>query len=199
MAITELATFPTTDVVRGNNIDIQQTSSCRQLFIFALELRTLSWVYRAFDGTTGVITDTLAVYNENKSVTSLQYAAPTGSYTTTPYAIPSSSFMNFTFMGIIMALPPGAGFSIHPDGHWSYSRPVLPVETGLPRDIVQKYRGTKTTHKALYNLAYKQSRDYSYYNTSWDGSAWVAPTGSDLDQGSFRTNGVWITFKKPAF
>jgi len=62
-----------------------------------------------------------------------------------------------------------------------------------------KSRSRRTSHKALFNKAFGQERDYSYY---------IAPNPGTLTElnykeylayyfgymGGFRTNGVWITF-----
>jgi hypothetical protein len=82
----------------------------------------------------------------------------------------------------------GTGFSVHPAGHWSYSSvngALLP--SGEFYDIVQPYKKPATTHKALFNQAFEQNRDYSFYNEDFP--------GKDVeDVGSFRTTGIWITF-----
>jgi hypothetical protein len=86
----------------------------------------------------------------------------------------------------------GSGFNIHPAGHWSCSR-----GRGISGfDIIKPYDKPEVTHKDMFNKAFNQFREYTYYGLYsnfgrfFDSSI---PT-SGWDMGSFRTNGVWLTF-----
>lgn len=87
---------------------------------------------------------------------------------------------------------PTVGMSIHPAGHWAICTPVMQAESGalVYSDIVNyRIRGSdhRTTHKALYNDAFNDSRDYSDYRDL----GLPEPTGKDAPLGTFRTFGIW--------
>ena len=87
-------------------------------------------------------------------------------------------------------LPNGTDLNIatHPNGHWSCHQrtdgtgwtlnPTYSTETAEAFDFIRPFNGTATTHKAAFNTAFGQSRDYSYYQTLGE-------------SGSFCTYGIW--------
>ena len=107
-------------------------------------------------------------------------------------------------------LLPGNSIPAHPDGHWSVcmnrvqgeiffdGEEEMPVATGnlidpLPGstetipwfDVIHVHGGADTTHKAAFNKAFGQDRDYSY---------WADPDGSDEEEeyGGFMSGALWI-------
>ena len=82
----------------------------------------------------------------------------------------------------------GVGFNVHPKGHWSCQ--IAGADMGnlvalrQAFDIVQPKGGRRTTHKALFNQAFRQTRDYSFYTEAFSEKQLVDP-------GSFRTFGIW--------
>jgi hypothetical protein len=77
-------------------------------------------------------------------------------------------------------------FNWHPKGHWSINHPLYPNPNfDLPNwqvDIVNTRVGQtdkRTTHKALYNAAFSDTRDYTYYDDDTN------------YKGVFRTAGLW--------
>ena len=104
----------------------------------------------------------------------------------------------------LMWLRPDRGFSIHPAGHWGHAAGTSAsgdVVNTIPtkKDSDGKRTPVRTTHKAMFNKAFGQNRDYSYY---------VAPDVGPLTpenyrefsahalgyMGGFKTFGIWITF-----
>lgn len=90
----------------------------------------------------------------------------------------------------VMDTAPWTGFSVHPAGHWSHAGPHGVDEEF---DIVKPANSKATSHKQLFNTAFGQSREHSYY-------AEIYPEGmegggfSRADIGTFRTSGIWVTF-----
>lgn len=86
-----------------------------------------------------------------------------------------------------------SGFNVHPAGHWSHAGPH-----GIDEefDIVQAKGKARTSHKFLFNKAFAQTRTHDYYGQAFDDGLEDASGngGSAGDVGSFRTNGIWITF-----
>lgn len=163
--------------------------------IFALELRTMSLNYQLTDQIAGQMTQELWVYNEKVK----EFVSPYGPPSAGPYApctekIPSSATHLHQYMlGASLNTQWGSGFVIHPAGHWSHSMP----RGGEGADVV-KFKGrNETTHRELFNAAFRQTRPYSFYQGYYDPEtrefgAGFAGTNDDL--GSFRTTGVFITF-----
>lgn len=169
-------------------------------YIHALELRTMSVHYILNSTKTGLATNTLMAYNEVIETWSDTFygidpgaeLAPLCTEQVPIAAIPHYQLAVF----FSMRTDWGRGFNIHPAGHWSHCR-----TTSETLDIVQPAGGERTSHKALFNMAFEQTRDYSYYANP------AAPAGPDTPEnlverfdaaygylGGFRTNGVWMTF-----
>ena len=128
---------------------------------------------------------------------------------------------------ITPALLPGANIPAHPDGHWSVcinrtqgevlyevedGEELPPVYTGqlmtpLPGstegalrwfDHIHVHGKQDTTHKAAFNLAFGQGRDYSYWadpdgaggNFKPDDAA--ADAGQDEQYGGFMAGALWV-------
>lgn len=80
-------------------------------------------------------------------------------------------------------------FTWHPKGHWSINHSLYPAPSWerdyWQTDIVNtRIAGAdrRTTHKALYNAAFGDTRDYPYYDDE---------TEPDAYRGVFRTTGLW--------
>jgi hypothetical protein len=88
----------------------------------------------------------------------------------------------------------GQFIATHPKGHWSvYSNvasqdqtfdATASTENKEVFDIIKPHKGKESTHKASFNAAFKQNRDYSAYNAN------------PLDAGGFCSAAFW-TEKKP--
>lgn len=163
--------------------------------IYALELRTLSLNYQLQDQITGTMTQELWVYNQKVREFVAPYGSPAGgSYAVCDEKIPSSAnYIHQYMLGTALDTCWGSGFVIHPEGHWSHSMP----RGGEGADIVKFNGREETTHKALFNNAFGTEREYSFYQKYWDQDTreFTDTTGgTNIDLGSFRTTGVFITF-----
>lgn len=164
-------------------------------YINSLELRTLSFAYIEQDQIAG--TERYELWAYNKLVKS--FDRPFGDGKPGPYVactekIPSTATYIHQ-LAVSMALNTlwGQGFCIHPAGHWSYSE----ARGGEGLDIVQVKGKKPKTHRDLFNKAFGQAREYSYYRKYWDPDTRLFTEdtgGTRWDNGSFRFNGVWITF-----
>jgi hypothetical protein len=174
------------------------------VFIRSLELRTMSIAYDLLDyAVTGTRIRYLMAYNEmivESPQELLEVRTGPDRHTLNTERVPASAIAHHgAVVNWALWLQPGRGFSIHPDGHWSHA-----ASSSSSSDIVSVKKNPRapakrTTHKALFNKAFGQTRDYSYY---------VAPnpgplTGGNYKEyaayyfgylGGFRTNGVWMTF-----
>lgn len=174
----------------------------RFVFIRSLELRTMSVSYDLYDyAATGVRSRALMAYNEvivdsPQELLSVR-AGPDRAVLNTE-RVPCAAIAHYNaVINNAFWTQPSRGFSIHPAGHWGHSSGA-----SASSDIVNTKRGKKsrrTTHKALFNKAFGQTRDYSYYSAPNPG----ALTGANYKEyaayyfghlGGFRTNGVWLTF-----
>jgi hypothetical protein len=76
----------------------------------------------------------------------------------------------------------------HPQGHWSINGTFNDDSNG-DLDVIQAYSGTKPKerlkHKDMFNKAFDQSRDYTFYGTG---------QSIDSDTGTFCSQGIWKTF-----
>lgn len=84
-----------------------------------------------------------------------------------------------------------AGFSVHPAGHWSH---IGPHGVDEEFDIVQAKGSARRSHKALFNSAFGQARAHSFYGLNYTDGLEDGSGNATADTGSFRTNGIWITF-----
>ena len=118
---------------------------------------------------------------------------------------------DFAARFITPSLLPGNSIPAHPAGHWAvcinrtqggifFDGPEeIPTATGvlispLPGsteggaswfDAIHIHGKQDTTHKAVFNLAFGQDRDYSY---------WADPDGADEDEefGGFMAGALWV-------
>jgi hypothetical protein len=168
----------------------------------SLELRTMSLQYDVFDYRTGFERRVMVAYNEevfNFARGILPVGTGPDRAVLNTERVPCSAvahhnaIINWAFW-----TQPGRGFSIHPAGHWSHSAGAS-EQSDIVNTKTGKSRSRRTSHKALFNKAFGQERDYSYY---------IAPNPGTLTElnykeylayyfgymGGFRTNGVWMTF-----
>lgn len=175
-------------------------------YVHALELRTLSINYSTFSTLTGAISVRLLAYN----APIVEYSLPgqLGIKPPAPYDRAAASTQRVPLAAIphyqravdfSMSTRWGDGFNIHPAGHWSHC-----LTTSDVLDIVSTKvgkRSKRTSHKALFNKAFGQARDYGHYASPpmppSDGTFETYVRQQDATYGylgGFRTNGVWITF-----
>lgn len=165
-------------------------------YLFALELRTLSMTYEnAQTGVAGKAKAVLVHHLEeavNVPLGVIGGVDPTIEYRPVGTVPVPPAGLNIYMHLFTTALDTdwGQGFTVHPAGHWSHS---LRGSSGPAFDIVQPRKGKRTSHRALFNKAFGQARDYGYYSESYPGKPPVGAVGHG-DLGSFRSAGVWITF-----
>lgn len=172
---------------------VEQPEAGQKLgFIFALELRTLSLTYHSQNIATGAGRAELIHYNE--LVKGVDFSLGYTGASEAPVAdvkVPTAATPVYMYaLTRCLNTEWGQGFSVHPAGHWAHCvNAELGKTAGTPEfyDIVQPRNGKRTTHKALFNKAFKQSREYSFYQTNFAGRI-------NWDYGSFRTAGIWTTF-----
>jgi len=164
--------------------------------LYALELSTLSILYEQDDTVAG--TGFLAGVSYGAEFYRSSYTfAPTGPATSLPDPDTRATSARLCQWALdnVLNTEWGMGFSVHPAGHWALGvNAELGKNVSLASDLdwisVRGTGGTRTRfrHKDLFNSAFKQTRDYSFYTDSFPGKgAW--------DQGSFRTQGIWTTFR----
>lgn len=188
---------PMSPVAYGPSIysDTDPTNrATRRAEIGALELRTLSLVYLENDYFTGLGKAVVKVYGKDEI--NEQWALDGGARPPRVYP-PATQLVPTTATDIYqwvlfsqLATDWGCGFSINPAGHWSLCANGN-VRTWLAPgrlDIVQPRRGDRFKHGDLFNEAFEQTRSELFYWTD------DFPGKGFWDRGSFRTNGVWITF-----
>jgi hypothetical protein len=170
-------------------------------FLYALELSTLSLCYEQDDEVAGTASVRTVVYGKeiHRYDVSLGYTLPANGAPAATDAVPSArahqNVLNFT-----INTDWGQGFNVHPLGHWSFGlggirNSDMILETALDwvsvvggKNVDGTLKRKRFTHKDLFNSAFKQTRDYSFYHTPFVGE-------SLGDYGSFRTAGFWVTFR----
>lgn len=160
-------------------------------FIAALELRTLSLIAYVTDLKTGLFQARNFVYNDPYlSAPEVSIGAPApGYYPVCSERIPASAdLIHARMLQFCINTEWSSGFSIHPKGHWSCSLPDGPANANM--DIVHFANGRQTTHQALFNKAFGQSRTPAFYAEDYP----ERPGSLPRDLGSFRSNGVWIDY-----
>lgn len=165
-------------------------------FLYALELSTLSVLYQVQDQVAGTFNLRMLMYNtEMYSLTgSLGYTHPASPWPDADTTMPSVRWYH-QLLGATINTEWGMGFNVHPLGHWSHSinaelSTVPAYAEALDWISFKKKDGTRlnTTHKAMFDKAFGQARDYTYYTEAYPGKLlW--------DQGSFRTFGIWVTYR----
>lgn len=187
------------DPTTGPGIIEQRTG-----YLWALELSTLSVLYSSSD-----YYGTQEKYMRGMSfgVEFYRYDFPPLTARSSPplldpvETVPSARPYQ-TVLNALLAVESGQGFNVHPDGHWSLAIAGLlgnsvnlaanssdldwiSVVTSRHEDgtpVRARYR-----HKELYNTAFGQTRDYTYYVPGADPSL--------IDRGGFRTFGIWVSFR----
>lgn len=176
-------------------------------YVYSLELRTLSYFIHKYDSVNGTSSADLYVYNTLEKTTPTPYAwtgttpvidrvaAATEKVPATATSIYDDA-KNFAFWG-----SPGNAFCIHPDGHWSFysRRATSAVTPELTVDIVKIKGRPATTHEALYNTAFGDTRTHAYYYVPQPEGTYNPNSQAWYDylngvHGGFKTSGIWITF-----
>lgn len=175
-------------------------------FIYGMEAATLSLLYEIDDYIAHNADFRAQHYNQTvfTEVTDLSSFFPFLVNDGRPAATEriTSSRIHGAMWGVIRNFDIGTGFCVHPEGHWSLcgNGPLNRlVATAALVDIVSvKTEDDKgnpirvnTTHKELFNTAFGQSRDYTFYDNV---TTWTSPDDF-FDRGNFRTNAFWVTFR----
>lgn len=165
-------------------------------FLYALELSTLSLCYEVDDQVAGTGFVSLVAYGTEvyRDTFPLGYTHPASPWPVPDTVMPSARWYQY-LLDSTLNTEWGMGFSVHPLGHWAFGANAAinnnPTLAGaLDWISVKEADGTRSKylHKDLFNKAFGQARDYSFYDTAFPGEAlW--------DQGSFRTQGIWVTFR----
>lgn len=168
--------------------------------VWAIDLATFSCVYWIAnhliqDSTFHAMAYGQEFYSKSFPI-SLRNVPPLESPT---FVVPSAKPYQF-ILNQVLHIGPGLGFSVHPDGHWAFAVAGAPyVAFSVSGDnfsddldwiSVKDGARTRYRHKDLYNKAFTQIRDYPYY-TSYASN----PPPAVWDNGGWRTNGIWATFR----
>ncbi len=166
-------------------------------YLHMIELRNMSIGYTVDDFDAAYSRSKIIAHNVEEVAAEGSFGAP-GAPVVPVYSerVPSSAtYIHSYALDNALDTVWGSGFNIHPAGHWSCSRGRGIVAF----DIIKEFNKPRTTHKDAFNAAFDQTRGYEYYQgysnaagTAFD-PAYV-PGSPRWDLGSFRTNGVWITF-----
>ena len=166
--------------------------------LYALELSTLSILYEQDDTVAGSGFLAGVAYG-TEFYRSTYTFAPTGPATSlpTPDTRATSARLCQWALDNVLNTEWGMGFNVHPAGHWALGvNAELGNNVSLANDLDwisvkgKDASGTRTRyrHKDLFNAAFKQTRDYTFYIDPFPGKG-------PWDQGSFRTHGIWATFR----
>jgi hypothetical protein len=165
-------------------------------YLYALELATLSAIYEVDDQVAGTGYIRGIAYGTEffRSDYSLGYTHPAPPWPVPDTVMPSARWYQY-LLDSTLNTEWGAGFSAHPAGHWACAINAelgqnVTLAAGFDVISVKQKYGPRVnyTHKDLFNKAFKQTRDYTFYTTHF--------TGEGLwDQGNFRTQGIWVTFR----
>lgn len=177
-----------TDMIPGNDGTGGYYLAIRSDTLNAINLKTLSWVkYRFYQTQPGATSNTrvgssaIEVWHKNALAhRSEEIRAPHGSDTFTqddpPFprtnylALPQAQVelwdaSNWTVLQLLFR----GQFAWHPKGHWAVCCPLTPIppfqlaSNFYMVDIVHA-AGKSYSHKDLYNNAFGDNRDYTYYN-----------------------------------
>lgn len=167
-------------------------------FLHAIELATLSWCYAEDNYITGqgrfrAQSHGVMLYSSDYSL-----GPPKTDYGYNPTEpVPSARIHQCAASGML-STELGQCFSVHPAGHFSFAATATlqAIGGGEALDWVsvvgQDEEGnplrTRFRHKDLFNEAFGQNRQYSFYWEDFPGKTY-------FDQGSFRTHGIWVTFR----
>lgn len=162
-----------------------------------MNLRTLSWVARHqtfVDPTSGYdryVCDEIVAYLESVSTQGdPQAIAAKPAWNTLGYARADTEKLELWGMEYHATFEahPFTGPCFHPKGHWSVSSQVANLGQANTPNVLDtvnfRINGAdmRTTHKALYNAAFGDDRDYAYYSGAPD---------PDARSGVFRTFGIF--------
>jgi hypothetical protein len=86
----------------------------------------------------------------------------------------------------VMACQMNEGIAVHPNGSYSCGSLEFGDVTGA-LDVVHAANKTPTTHRALFNQAFAQTRAVDHYGD-------VSTVEGDADSGSFCAAGIWVPF-----
>lgn len=110
-----------------------------------------------------------------------------------PTALPNATFLRTCRykQSRVLQTAVWAGFSVHPAGHWSH---IGPHGVDEEFDIIQAKGAARRSHKSLFNKAFGQTRTHDFYGQTYTDGLEDGSGNATADTGSFRTNGIWITF-----
>lgn len=171
-------------------------------YITGLELRTCSVRYDLQDTFSGTYSQRLIHYNEvQESRDAAYFTKPV------PAEYPSGATMGqvlsathlLHWLGFTLSVSHWAGFSVHPKGHWAFGGGQYNYDAEQAcNDVIQPYKGRRTTHREMFNRAFGQDREANFYTWTYDShfqfDASLIEPKSLTDRGSFRVAGHWFDF-----